>query len=150
MTKPLPSDPRQRAKRQAWDYLSKALRLEAADDGGYCTCVTCETVHHWKEMDAGHWIGGRRESILFEEDAIHCQCLKCNRYHHGNPFGVTGKQRSVDAAYNTYMFDHYGQDRMDELLKRNQKSKTHMLAELLEMIDGYKVRIQAAKKAKGL
>jgi len=48
------------------------------------------------------------------------------------------------------MFDHYGQDRMDELLKLNWKAKKHPLEELLEMTEGYKARIKVAKKAKGL
>jgi len=101
-------------------------------------------------MDSGHWIGGRKESILFEEDQIHCQCHGCNRYHTRNPFGVSSKQRIVSTSYNAYMFDTYGQDRMDELLKLNWKNKKYALEELLEMIEGYKLRIKAAKKAKGL
>lgn len=150
MTKPLPTDPRERAYRQAWPLLSKAIRLEAADSEGWCECVTCEATHQWKDVDAGHWIGGRRESILFEEDGINIQCHGCNRYHNTNPFAVTAKQRSVDTAYNAYMFDKHGQKRMDELLVRNQKRKKYPLEELLEMIEGYKLRIKVAKKAKGL
>ncbi len=112
--------------------------------------MTCDAVSPWQNMDAGHWISGRRESILFEEDGIHPQCHKCNRYHITNPWGVTAKQKSVDAAYDEYMLATYGQDRMDELLIRNQKSKTYTKGELLEMIEGYKVRINIVKKAKGL
>lgn len=151
MTKALSTDPRKRAYRQAWNFLSKAIRLEAASENtGYCQCVTCGAVLPWKEMDAGHWIGGRRESILFEEDQVNCQCHKCNRYHIANPWGVTAKQKKVDAAYDRFMLKTHGQDRMDEMLKRNQKLKIHTKGELLEMIEGYKLRIEAAKKAKGL
>ncbi len=150
MTKPLPTDPRKRAYRQAWDLLSKAIRLEAADFEGWCECVTCGATHQWKDVDAGHWIGGRRESILFLEDGINIQCHGCNRYHTRNPFSVSSKQRSVSTAYNAYMFDTYGQNRMDELLKLNWKNKKYSLEELLEMIEGYKLRIKVAKKAKGL
>ncbi len=150
MTKPLPTDACQRAKRQAWNWLSKALRLEAADDRGNCVCVTCGARQPWQETDAGHWISGRRESILFAEDGIHPQCHKCNRYHHANPWGVTAKKKAVDEAYDAWMLKEYGQGRLDELLKRNQVSKTHSLGELLEMIEGYRLRVKFQKKTKGL
>ena len=36
--------------------LQRIVRMKAADENGYCQCVTCGKVGHWKEMDGGHYI----------------------------------------------------------------------------------------------
>ena len=64
-------------KKRVWTELSKCIRMEAADEHGYCTCVTCGYQALWNsgEMHAGHFVDGRRNSIIFEESGIACQCM---------------------------------------------------------------------------
>jgi hypothetical protein len=64
--------------------LQKAIRMEAADDRGICRCVTCGKKGHYKRMQGGHFVPGRRQSILFVEENIHVQCISCNNYLSGN------------------------------------------------------------------
>ena len=72
-------------RRKAWTIFSKYIRRKYSDHVGYCYCVTCGKHQKWQQMDAGHAIGGRRNSVLFQEDLVRPQCRYCNRYQGGKP-----------------------------------------------------------------
>ena len=46
---------------------------------GFCECVTCGSIKHYKEMQGGHYYG-RKEVLRFKlyEENIHPQCAYCN------------------------------------------------------------------------
>ena len=71
-------------KRKAWELLSQCIRREAADENGMVTCYTSGTVAHWKEMQAGHAIGGRTGAVLFDEEIIRPQSYRENVALRGN------------------------------------------------------------------
>jgi hypothetical protein len=71
-------------KKELWSLVSRYVRMSAADRNGNCTCYTCGTVGHWKEMQAGHGVSGRGNAILFELKVIRPQCYPCNMHKHGN------------------------------------------------------------------
>ena len=65
-------------KKKAWAEFSKYIRLRSADSNGMVKCVTCpddEPKKHWKEMQAGHFVGGRGNAVLFDEEIVYPQCL---------------------------------------------------------------------------
>ena len=70
-------------KAEAWKLLSEIVRRTNADKFGRCRCVTCGVVSEWKAMHAGHAIGGRKASTLFDEDIIYPQCPTCNIWKGG-------------------------------------------------------------------
>lgn len=70
-------------KKKAWDLLSKCIRGEACF-AGYCPCYTCDKVMEFKDAQAGHAIGGRHNSVLFDEEIIRPQCMACNIFKRGN------------------------------------------------------------------
>lgn len=70
--------PLRKAKDKAWSVFSKYIRFKYADKDGYCQCVTCGVIKHWKEIHAGHFIDGRNNSVLFDERLVHPQCFHCN------------------------------------------------------------------------
>lgn len=111
--------------------LQKAIRMEAADDRGRCRCVTCGKLDDYKRMDAGHFIGSRRQSILFIEQNIHPQCKYCNRHLYGNP-----------VEYEVFMVKRYGRKLVDELRALKNHIVKHTRDELADMRDGYKLRIK--------
>ena len=47
-------------------------------------CYTCGAVHHWKEIQAGHAIGGRTGAVLLDEEIIRPQDRRCNIMLRGN------------------------------------------------------------------
>jgi len=70
-------------KKKAWYLFSKHIRQKSAVNG-YCTCYTCGNSHPWKEIQAGHGIGGRHNAVLFDEDIVKPQCVGCNVFLRGN------------------------------------------------------------------
>ncbi len=43
-------------RKTALELIQLLARISAADDNGYCKCVSCGTIKHYKEMDGGHYI----------------------------------------------------------------------------------------------
>jgi len=70
-------------KDTAWRWFSKYIRLRDAikttGDVFYAKCITCGEILPIEDMDAGHGIPGRMNSVLFNEDLVHAQCRQCNR-----------------------------------------------------------------------
>ena len=93
-------------KEYAWQCFSKYIRLRDAikttGDIFYCKCITCGEIKPVSEMDAGHAIPGRMNSILFSEELVNAQCRNCNRENNGE------KQ-----MYKTIFIDVHGQDKWD-------------------------------------
>lgn len=91
-------------KNKRWKLFSEYIRRKYADRDGYAECVTCKRVKHFKQLQAGHFVPGRTNSILFEEDNCHPQCYGCNVGKYGNT-----------VEYYVFMLEKYGQKRIDEL-----------------------------------
>jgi len=41
-------------------------------------CVTCGVIKNWKELQCGHFVDGRNNSVLYDERLCFPQCFKCN------------------------------------------------------------------------
>ena len=63
-----------KAKSKAWKAFSLYIRTRDSING-MCQCVTCGKVAPIKDMHAGHFLGGRSGSILFDEEMVFAQCL---------------------------------------------------------------------------
>lgn len=90
--KPLPKPKKVKKKRTkspnkinkelAWKWFSKYIRLRdclkttGTKDMG--VCYTCDKTIPFKESQAGHCIGGRRNFVLLDEDLVNLQCVMCN------------------------------------------------------------------------
>ncbi len=44
----------------------------------YGKCVTCGRRLPFKKLQAGHFIPGRTDAILFDDRQVHAQCYRCN------------------------------------------------------------------------
>ena len=62
------------------------IRLRDSDNNGYCKCISCKIKYHYKEVDAGHFIGRRHLITRFEPKNVYAQCRYCNRYLSGNQY----------------------------------------------------------------
>lgn len=112
-------------KKKAWAIFSKYIRLKGSDNG-YNKCCTCGVVKHWKELQAGHFIPGRSNSILFVEDNVHPQCRRCN-YNEGN-----------GPEYFAFMETVYGRERIDELRSLRHKKVKFTAFDYKAIHDEYK------------
>jgi len=122
-------------KGQVWKLFSRYIRLRdclkttGTPDSG--KCVSCGKEFNIKETDAGHFIAGRGNSILFDEKCCHLQCKKCNLFLNGNQL-----------PYRRAIVQMYGEG-YDEYLERKSKiPKSFETWELEAMKEMYRDKIK--------
>jgi len=116
------------AKKKAWVWFSRYIRLRDSDEHQMCKCVTCEHRGHYKTMQAGHFIAAAQgNATRYLEDNVHAQCYRCNMNLGGN-----------GAEYYPFMLAQYGAERVDELRKLSNTTLKISIAEFEEMEAKYK------------
>ena len=114
-------------KKKVWTEFSKYIRNKYAVNGRVM-CVTCGDWKDIKEMQAGHFIPGRRNCIIFDERNVHPQCYACNICKNGNT-----------VEYFRFMQHKYGDEVIEELRNRNnQESKQFTMEELETLYNKFK------------
>lgn len=114
--------------------LQKLVRLKAADENGYCKCVTCGVSKHYKEMQGGHFISRRYTGTKIIEENVNPQCYGCN--------GPKAKDGTVTIAYTLYMTDMYGREYVDELQKIKHVPKKYTRDEIADIKKEFRDRIK--------
>ena len=122
------------AKKRAWSAVSKYVRHLYSTDG-ICACYTCGMSKPVKDMQAGHAIQGRGNSILFEIDGIRPQCPGCNMWQGGR----------LD-IFIPRLMDEIGRQRYDELLALKAKPKKYTVEDLLNIESEYKEKLNGLLK----
>lgn len=110
--------------------LQKYVRLKAADENGYCKCVTCGRSYHWKEMDGGHFISRVSMATKLLEENVHPQCKNCNGFHKN------------EIGYTLFMIDYYGRDFVEDLHQMKYTIKKYIRSEVEEMIQDLRQKIK--------
>jgi hypothetical protein len=118
-------------KQEAATLLQKLVRMKYANDDGFCECVTCGKMGHYKEMDGGHFVSRGHNATLLVEENIHPQCKGCNGPRKGN----------ID-SYSLFMIDTYGLDAMRELIASKHQPRKFTAIELEDLITDFKQRIK--------
>ena len=99
--------PKQVKKSTVWKYFSLYIRTRdcIATTGtlNKCRCVTCDRIVDFSYLQAGHAIGGRNNSILYDEELVNGQCKLCNGYGGGKY-----------AEYSSWFIKKYGIEKWDE------------------------------------
>lgn len=127
---------------KALETIQKLVRLKAADDNGYCTCVSCGTFGPWNEFDGGHYIPkGHSSYWALEEENIHPQCKSCNGF--GMKFGTASQE------YTKWMIDFYGRDFVDQMEANKKNVKKIYKSDYEEMISDWKEQIKFHLKRVG-
>ena len=100
--------------------------------------MTCGKVCRWdhKGTHAGHFLAGRRNSILFEEDNVAPQCAHCNEH-------LSGAQ----GEYRKWMIAVRGIEIVEHLERLKQQSVSFSRDELVDMRIGYMARLKAAEES---
>ena len=123
-------------KTKAWSLFSQYIRRKYSDKLGYCECFTCGAVKPWKEMDAGHGIGGRGNFVLFLEEVCRPQCKSCNLKQ---PFGKDGNYE----VFIPKLIDLYTKEQYEEWVIESRKPMKRTKADYLELIEDLKQRLEA-------
>jgi hypothetical protein len=106
---------------------SLCLRTSYADNQGLVKCVTCGSIHHWKEITVGHYISRVRIAVRWEPLNTAPQCVKCNSYNGGEQF-----------LMRKYLVEKYGEKAIKEMEQRALLGKTEDKESLLEKIADYR------------
>lgn len=117
-------------KKKAWSAFSSYIRQKYAGEEGLTICYTCGKVGHWKTMQAGHGIGGRTNSVLFNEDLVRVQCVGCNLYGRGKY-----------AIFTRKLIDELGMEKYDQLVTESQKVVQYKSSDYEDIEKKYKVLI---------
>ena len=122
-------------KKEAWKWFSKYIRLrdclKTTKDHRYGVCVTCGKKYPINKLQAGHFVPGRMNSILFDERNCHAQCVACNCFKGGSQI-----------EYYQFMEKEYGREVIDELLEKKHQTRKFTAEELEEMIQTYKRKVE--------
>ena len=105
-----------KAKKDLWKIFSMFIRMRdcfaatgTLDNGFCCTCGRPKT---YKTLQAGHFIPGREDSILFEPTCVHAQCYRCNV-----------KRSGEWVKYYRFMQKKYGQTVIDRLMELSEQTR---------------------------
>ena len=102
--------------------MQELVWLKAADEWGFCRCVTCGKRQHWKELQGGHFISRTYSKWKLVEENIHPQCVACNRFGY-----------RVADDYTIYMIDTYGEDTVRHMVASKREVVKWNRAELDEL-----------------
>lgn len=140
-TKPIK---RSKAKERAWKAFSDYIRLRdcLATTGTreYGICITCAERGNpswkpYKDLQAGHAVGGRGNAVLFHEQLVNAQCGYCNRKP---PMGLGGDYGNYAIA----LIKRYGLEQVEQWQKlRHDTSVKYSIADLLEVEKEYKEKL---------
>lgn len=101
-------------KGEAWKAFSDYIRLrdclKTTKSRIRCICVTCRGVFAYENIQPGHAIAGRNNSILLHPDIVHGQCSGCN---------MTGQY----ARYSIYMIETYGMEKWKEFIALSKETR---------------------------
>ena len=124
-------------KRKLDDVFSIYIRLRDSDDKGFCRCISCGKIQHWKDVDCGHYVNRSHMGTRYSERNCNAQCRSCNRFSEGNNIGYT---RGLIRKYGIKVIDEL------DVKKHTQTYINPFDYEVL--IDYYKKEIEKLKSDK--
>lgn len=121
-------------KKKAWVLFSRYVRLrDCIKTTGTTThghCITCGKVYPIENLQAGHFIAGRSNAVLFDEKGVFAQCYACNVGLHGNVL-----------EYRRKIIEMYGEGADEEMEIASKKTKKFTIHDLQDLIEELKVKI---------
>lgn len=125
-----------RAKTKAWAAFSLFIRtrdcLRFTGDPENGICVTCKRPYPLKKLQAGHFIAGRTNAVLFDEDAVYSQCYGCN-------IGRGGSH----VEYFVFMEEEVGRERIEELRKKRHETVKFKKEDYEQIRELYQSKLEA-------
>ncbi|RKX92021.1 MAG: recombinase [Spirochaetes bacterium] len=121
---------RQRAKQRAWEAFSRYIRtrdcIATTGSPEYGRCITCGQVYPFGKLDAGHFIPGRSDAVLFEEHNCHAQGIRCNRFAQG-----------AFVEYEMALRELYGEEEVERLKQLKFKTVKYSLQDFIAIKKKY-------------
>lgn len=121
--------------------LQLLVRMKASDDQGYCMCVTCDAIKHYKEMQGGHFFSRGKTATKLVEENIHPQCPGCNKW---------GMDTNGILVYRKYMIEMYGEDGLKRLEEQSRTINKWVKSEIAELHDDIKQQLKYQRERLGV
>ena len=118
---------------------SSYVRLLAADKSGLVRCVTCGSIHFWKQITLGHYISRSHHSVRWNLKNVAPQCGWCNGQRGGEQY----KMRM-------YLVQRYGSGEVSMVEEWADMTKTETADTLRIKVKEYRAKVKELKKEKGL
>ena len=113
-------------KKDTWEIFSRYIRtrgcLQSTGTLHLGVCITCGRTYDFKKLQAGHFIDGRTNSILFDQDGVHCQCHGCNMFKNG-----------AKLEYREWMVKNLGIATVDRLMALSHTTRVFTRDDLLNL-----------------
>jgi len=122
-----------------WTQFSLFVRLRDADENGYIICCTSGRRVHYKDADAGHFIGRRHLATKFDERNVHAQSRNDNRFNGGRQY-----------EFSLFIDRKYGKGTADKLLVASRQLCKRGKFEIDQLTKHYRNEVVRLKKEKGL
>jgi len=90
-------------------------------------CFTCDKICRFKDLQAGHFIQGRHNVVIFDLRNVHSQCYRCN---------IPLKSNMIE--YYPRMLKKYGKKVIKELKEKDKGTKQFKRWEYEELIKKFK------------
>lgn len=125
-----------------WFSFARMIKARDADKSGWCLCCTCGKKMRWDspECQAGHFVAGRGNAVLFDDRIVHSQCAFCN---------MRGGEQFL---YGLFLKKKYGytEEILSELQNLKHEIRKIKLWELKELKQGFDEEFEVYKKEKDL
>jgi hypothetical protein len=109
--------------------------LRFTGDSEQGMCVTCKGMLPRTKLQAGHFVAGRGNAVLFNEQIVYSQCGYCNQKP---PMGLGGNY----AAYTLFMFDEgYSRTEIEAFLALKGQVKQYKTHDFEEILTLYKQKL---------
>lgn len=129
-----------KAKEDAWKAFSRYIRTrDCIRFKGSLTqgiCVTCKRDYDIKNLQAGHFIPGRNNSVLLDERIVYSQCAGCNL---APPRGLGGNY----IEYFVFMEHEWGREKIDEFRALKHQTKIMKAFDWLSEEQKFKEKTEA-------
>ena len=130
-------------KKTVWKSFARYIKARDANFYGVCVCCTCSKFMEWNSPDcqAGHFVSGRSNNVLFDDQLVYAQCSACNNYGSGRQW-----------EFGKFLMEKFGYDyaTLDEMQSRKNIVKKYTMQELKELKEYFDKEADRIIKEKGL
>ena len=117
---------------EAATLLQLLVRLKAADDNGYVSCVVCGVTRHYLDgMQGGHFISRGKLATKLMVENVHPECRGCNMPGGGH-----------EAGWASYMLETYGKEFIEELHQISRGTKKYLRCEIEDIKKDFSEQIR--------
>lgn len=124
------------AMKSADTYFSRYIRLKNSNDGN-CTCYTCGTDKHIKEVDNGHYMKREHKTTRYHENNCKPQCKICN--------GDT-KHNGKQIEFRENLVNEIGEDKVVKIEKLSRTTIKANTKFYRDIADYYREKVNELQK----